>query len=93
MPEEADTFILGCTHYPFAQPVIQKIIGPDKTIINPAPAVANQVKRVLEQHHLLRQNQVDQPHRFFSSGDPLFFEENLKRYFNAPYEIAQLILN
>lgn len=93
LAEQVDTFILGCTHYPFAQAVIQKIIGPDKTIINPAPAVANQVKRVLEQQHLLCGHKIENAHQFFSSGDTFLFEENLKRYFQAPYEIAQFILN
>lgn len=47
LAQQADTFVLGCTHYPFVQPLIQKIIGADKTIINPAPAVARQLERVL----------------------------------------------
>ena len=43
----ADTIVLGCTHYPFLQPVIQRIAGPDVRIIDPAPAVAKQLMRVL----------------------------------------------
>lgn len=41
----ADTIVLGCTHYPFLLPVIEKIAGPDVRIIDPAPAVAAQVAR------------------------------------------------
>ena len=48
-----DTFVLGCTHYPFALPLIRRLVGPDATIIDPAPAVARQVERVLEQRGLL----------------------------------------
>lgn len=44
----ADHIVLGCTHYPFLQPVIQRIAGPGVTIINPAPAVARQAKHILE---------------------------------------------
>lgn len=43
-----DTLILGCTHYPFVLPLIKEIAGPSVTIIDPAPAVAQQVKRVWE---------------------------------------------
>lgn len=42
-----DTLVLGCTHYPFVIPQIQTVVGPDVAIIDPAPAVARQVGRVL----------------------------------------------
>jgi glutamate racemase len=43
----ADTIVLGCTHYPFLLPVIQRLAGPDVRVIDPAPAVARQLLRVL----------------------------------------------
>ena len=43
-----DHIVLGCTHYPFLQPVIERIAGESVTVINPAPAVARQAKKVLE---------------------------------------------
>ncbi len=45
----ADTIVLGCTHYPFLQPLIQRLSGPAVQVIDPAPAVARQTVRVLEQ--------------------------------------------
>ncbi len=42
-----DTVVLGCTHYPFIIPLIQEITGPAVRVIDPAPAVARQVGRVL----------------------------------------------
>ena len=45
----ADTIVLGCTHYPFLQPVIERLSGPGVRVIDPAPAVARQTLRVLEQ--------------------------------------------
>ncbi len=44
----ADTLVLGCTHYPFLRPVIERLAGPDVTIIDPAPAVAAQAARVAQ---------------------------------------------
>jgi glutamate racemase len=38
-----DTLVLGCTHYPFVAPLIQRIAGDNVTLIDPAPAVARQV--------------------------------------------------
>ena len=43
-----DTVVLGCTHYPFVIPLIQEITGPGVRVIDPAPAVARQVQRLLE---------------------------------------------
>lgn len=44
----ADIIVLGCTHYPFLLPVLQKVAGPDIRFIDPAPAVARQLVHVLE---------------------------------------------
>jgi glutamate racemase len=53
-----DTLVLGCTHYPFVRPLIERIIeenatGARVTIIDPAPAVARQMGRVLTRRQLL----------------------------------------
>lgn len=42
-----DTVVLGCTHYPFIIPVIREIVGPQIRVIDPAPAIAKQVRRRL----------------------------------------------
>lgn len=43
-----DQIVLGCTHYPFVIPLIREIAGNSISIIDPAPAVARQVKRLGE---------------------------------------------
>jgi len=48
-----DQLVLGCTHYPFLRPAIERLLGPGVAIIDPAPAVARQAARVLEQAGLL----------------------------------------
>ena len=48
LAQGVDTIVLGCTHYPFVIPLIQKIAGPGVRVIDPAPAVARQVQRLLE---------------------------------------------
>ncbi|HEX9332159.1 MAG TPA: glutamate racemase, partial [Anaerolineales bacterium] len=44
-----DTVVLGCTHYPFVIPLIQQIVGANVRVIDPAPAVAKQTGRLLEE--------------------------------------------
>lgn len=50
----ADVIVLGCTHYPFLRPVIQRVAGPDITIIDPAPAVARHLAAVMEERNLIK---------------------------------------
>jgi glutamate racemase len=42
----ADTLVLGCTHFSFLVPVLEQVVGPEVSIVDPGPAVARQVKRV-----------------------------------------------
>ena len=45
----ADNLVLGCTHYPFLRPVIEQVCGPSVHIIDPAPAVARQLLKVMRE--------------------------------------------
>lgn len=64
-----DTLILGCTHYPFVQPLIRQIVGPDVTLIDPAPAVARQTARLLQTNHQLTQSQQPGKITLYTTGD------------------------
>jgi Glutamate racemase len=44
-----DALILGCTHYPFLEPVIREILGEDVLIVDPALAVVKELELLLEQ--------------------------------------------
>lgn len=44
----ADTIVLGCTHYPFLLPVLQRNAGDGVKFIDPAPAVARRLVNVLK---------------------------------------------
>lgn len=50
---KADCVVLGCTHYPFVQNMIQKLMGKKVRIFDGAPGIARQVARQLEKAHLL----------------------------------------
>ena len=43
LAQGADTLVLGCTHYPFLRAVIERLVGPQVEVIDPAPAVARQL--------------------------------------------------
>jgi len=65
-----DTVVLGCTHYPFVIPLVQEIVGEKVRVIDPAPAVARQVKRLLEAGGMKSQASTRGDVRFYTSGDP-----------------------
>jgi glutamate racemase len=64
----ADVIVLGCTHYPFLRPIIAELAGPGITLVDTGPAVAQQVKRVLEQRGLLNRGTAGSE-RFWATGD------------------------
>ncbi|MBR5043231.1 MAG: glutamate racemase [Bacteroidales bacterium] len=47
LAEGADTIVLGCTHYPFLLPLMQRIAPAGVSFIDPAPAVARRLLDVL----------------------------------------------
>lgn len=67
---DIDTVVLGCTHYPFVIPLIQRIVGERVRVIDPAPAVARQVRRVLEARGIKNETNVQGDVKFYTSGDP-----------------------
>jgi glutamate racemase len=46
-----DQLVLGCTHFPFLVPVLADVVGLDVSIVDPSPAVARQVGRLIADHH------------------------------------------
>ncbi len=73
LAEGVDTLVLGCTHYPFIEPLIRRITGPDVAIINPAPAVARQLERVLQERQLLSTD-FSGKHQLYCSKPAPFLE-------------------
>ncbi|MBI4759063.1 MAG: glutamate racemase [Chloroflexi bacterium] len=70
-----DTLVLGCTHYPFLEPAIRRVVGPDVIIIDPSPAVVRQTGRVLEEKGLQAHPKSQGEHLFYTTGDPSRFRE------------------
>lgn len=45
--------VLGCTHYPFAAPVIQRLVGKNTALLDGGPGTARQTRRRLQAEGLL----------------------------------------
>jgi len=89
-----DTVVLGCTHYPFVIPLIQEIVGPGVRVIDPAPAVAQQVQRVLANRQALNPPASGLPFqqtvRLLTTGNPTNLERLLPLYLNETSPVEQL---
>ncbi|MGA2504846.1 MAG: glutamate racemase [Anaerolineales bacterium] len=89
MDKGIDTIVLGCTHYPFVIPLIQEIVGPDVRVIDPAPAIARQVERVLDSHDIRAIGEYSQPLQLFTSGNLTLFKALLPKLFNQECKIQE----
>ena len=81
LDEGADRIVLGCTHYPFLREVIQRLAGPGVEVIDPAPAVARQLLRVMTAEGIVREDALDSlpDIRLVASGDPATSRQLLER--------------
>lgn len=70
LEKNVDTVVLGCTHYPFVIPLIERIVGESVRVIDPAPSVARQVKRLIAERAAETENESGQRGRvrFYTSG-------------------------
>lgn len=69
MAAGADTIVLGCTHYPFVRQYIQKIVGPNVTLIDTGAAVAKRLQQVLKQQQMLNAATESGDSVFLTSGE------------------------
>jgi glutamate racemase len=70
LAKNIDTVVLGCTHYPFVIPLIEEIVGEKVRVIDPAPSVARQVKRLLEAGGMKSDSSTHGNVKFYTTGSP-----------------------
>ncbi len=80
-----DQLVLGCTHYPFLIPVIREMVPEGIHIIDPAPAVARQTHKVLEDHAGRNTGNISSFYSFYTTGDAGKFNEVLAELIGCSY--------
>ena len=80
-----DQLVLACTHYPFLCENI-KAISKNKhlEIINPAPAVAIQVKSILKKENIESESDKARTYSFYSSGNLEILELLVNKIYSGP---------
>ena len=74
MDQGVDTLVLGCTHYPFLRNTLQRIVGDDVVLIDPAVAVATELTRRLGNDRRMDEQHIGTT-RFFTTGDVLHVQQ------------------
>lgn len=87
--QNIDAVVLGCTHYPFVIPLIREIAGEKVEVIDPAPAVARQVDRLLEAGGKRRQTPARGSIQFITSGNPAALQSLMPKLLGEQGEIVQ----
>jgi glutamate racemase len=88
--EGVDEVVMGCTHYPFVIPLIKDIIGDQAKVIDPAPAVARQAGRILEEYDLQAPSGMPGEKVFLTTGDPGKMEGMLRSLLNLDQQVVKL---
>ncbi len=79
----ADVLVLGCTHYPFLAEEIQRVAGKGVELIDPARAVARELRRRLEAARLLEPAGAGRV-GFSTTGDPGAVSQTMSRLWGTP---------
>ena len=90
LEQNADTLVLGCTHYPFLIPLIQQLVDPNVTILDPGPAVARQLRHRLEMAGKLAGENVAGGECYFTSGAPARTAKVMRQLLNRSVTLAVL---
>jgi glutamate racemase len=81
---EVDTVILGCTHYPLISPMLQRILGPDVTLISSGGALARQAAHALSTRGLRNPRTGEGDYRFLCTGETDAFQGLATRFLQMP---------
>jgi glutamate racemase len=88
----ADTLVLGCTHYPLLSPVLQRLIGSHRLrVVDSADTTAARVNRIIEVNRIAADEPattVSSPRaprtEVFVTADPARFQTSAARLFSDP---------
>jgi glutamate racemase len=87
----ADVLVLGCTHYPLIIDVIRRVAGPDVTIIDPAEAVARELRRRLMDADLLSATSASGALHAWSTAQPDLLRAILTQLGFADIAVSTLV--
>ncbi|WP_096435982.1 glutamate racemase [Alteribacter populi] len=86
-----DSLILGCTHYPLLESVIQKVVGEDIKVICSGDETAREVSALLYHNDLLYTGDRKPKHQFYSTGPSETFKNIANQWLSISVEVVHEI--
>jgi glutamate racemase len=86
-----DTLILGCTHYPLLEPVIQNVMGSKVKVISSGEETASEVSTILQHNSLLNADEEEPQHAFFTTGSEAIFTKIASDWLDRPIKNVSTI--
>jgi glutamate racemase len=80
--KQIDTLILGCTHYPLLEPVIQNVMDNRIKIISSGDETAHEMSTILHHDGILNPSTEDPVHQFFTTGSTIIFSKIATSWLN-----------
>ncbi|NLW45435.1 MAG: glutamate racemase [Syntrophomonadaceae bacterium] len=80
LQNQADTIVLGCTHYPYLQSVIAEVCGEQVSIVDPALETVAELKKVLSDMQGYARRESGRA-SFFATGTTCSFTEIGARFY------------
>lgn len=82
--DRPDTLLLGCTHFPPLRQTLQKVVGPDVTLVDCASTTAEAVLQSLHSSGLAASPQQSGQCHFLTTDDVARFQRSGSLFFGAP---------
>ena len=85
-----DTLVLGCTHYPLVSDVLQGLVGPTVSLLDPADAVARQTARLLAESAPVPPTMNPVSDAWYCTGNPVPLAQATLRWLNVEAKVSTL---
>jgi glutamate racemase len=91
LDNQIDTLVYGCTHYPYLEPVLRKVLPASVTLVDPAAHVIEAAAQELDAMGLRNFTQP-RPTLFGVSGDPAPFTEMATQMLGYQPKVEHVVL-
>lgn len=91
---EGDLALLGCTHYPFLEPLFHMYLPPGTRVFTSGPIVAKKLKKYLERHAEI-DKQLDRSGEriFYTTGEPEVVMVNTLKFYPGKIDWQPVFLD
>ena len=86
-----DTLILGCTHYPYLTPVIEKVVGHQVTLIDSGSETAHILTNLLQEKKMMAEDSSEGRLTVLMTDLPRRFREVGMRFLGQPLDDIGLV--